>query len=85
MINIPISSTIIKAQQVRSGLQGAFTSPPIKEVVAAINLEKPDFVFAVHIETSSRIILPDAYIKKVSAAVRKNGGMFVWECPHSNW
>jgi aspartate aminotransferase-like enzyme len=80
MGKIPASSTVLKARPVTSGSQAAFTPAPIDEVVKAINAEKPDFVFAAHVETSSGIILPDNYMKSVAEAVHANGGMFVLDC-----
>ena len=80
MGKIPASSTVLKARPVTSGFQAAFAPAPIDEVVAAINAEKPDFVFTAHVETSSGIILPDDYMKAVAKAVHANGGMFVLDC-----
>ena len=37
-------------------------------------------VFAPHVETSTGIILPDDYLKAVSDAVHKHGGLFVLDC-----
>ena len=49
-------------------------------MVAAIQKEKPDLVFAPHVETSSGMILPDEYIQMVGHAVREAGGLFVLDC-----
>ncbi len=80
MGNIPASSTVLKARPVTSGSQSTFAPAPIDEVVAAINAEKPDLVFAAHVETAAGIILPDDYMKAVAEAVHANGGMFVLDC-----
>jgi aspartate aminotransferase-like enzyme len=69
MIGTSISSAVLKARQDRSGSQAAFTPAPLKDVVASINAEKPDFVFATHVETSANIILPDTYIKEVGVDI----------------
>src|SRR5699024_7942114 len=53
---------------------------PIAEVVAAIEREKPDVVFAPHVETASGMLLPDDYVKAVSEAVHAVGGLFVLDC-----
>jgi len=42
--------------------------------------EKPDVVFAPHVETSAGIILPDDYITAVATAVHSYGGLFVLDC-----
>ena len=47
---------------------------PIAEVVAEIKAQKPKVVFAPHVETSSGIILPPAYLEAVSKAVHDVGG-----------
>jgi aspartate aminotransferase-like enzyme len=75
--NLPMSSTVLKARRVGEGPTAPFAPPPIEDVVAAINAEKPDVVFAPHVETSAGIILPMAYIKAIADAVHANGGIFV--------
>ena len=42
--------------------------------------EKPAVVFAPHVETSTGILLPDDYIKRATAAVHAQGGLFVLDC-----
>ena len=74
------STTVLKARRTLDNHQAPFTPAPIEEVVATINEEKPDMVFAPHVETASGMILPDDYIKKVGDAVRANGGLFVLDC-----
>ncbi|MBI1890986.1 MAG: alanine--glyoxylate aminotransferase family protein [Burkholderiales bacterium] len=80
MGNIPSSSIVLKARQVAQGAQAPWAPPPIDEVVAAILAEKPDVVFAPHVETASGMILPDSYLKAVGEAVREVGGLFVLDC-----
>jgi aspartate aminotransferase-like enzyme len=80
MGDIPASSTVLKARPVEEGAQAAFAPAPIEEVVAAIKAEKPDMVFAPHVETSSGMILPDDYIRAVADAVHSVGGLFVLDC-----
>jgi aspartate aminotransferase-like enzyme len=78
--NIPASETVLKARLVENGNQAAFAPAPIEEVVAAIASEKPDVVFAPHVETASGIILPDGYLRAVADAVHEVGGLFVLDC-----
>lgn len=80
MGDIPASTTVLKARQTGDDPQAPFAPAPIDEVVATIKAEKPDLVFAPHVETASGIILPDDYIRAVADAVHAVGGMFVLDC-----
>jgi len=80
MGNIPSESIVLKARPVVQGRQAAYAPPPIEDVVAAIRENKPDLVFAPHVETASGIMLPDAYLRAVADAVHAVGGMFVLDC-----
>jgi aspartate aminotransferase-like enzyme len=78
--DIPSSSTALKARPVASGSEAAFAPAPIEEVIRTIETEKPDMVFAPHVETSSGMLLPDDYIKAVAKATHAVGGLFVLDC-----
>jgi aspartate aminotransferase-like enzyme len=80
MGGIPSESIVLKARPVEQGRQAAYAPPPIEEVVAAIRENKPDLVFAPHVETASGIMLPDAYLRAVADAVHAVDGMFVLDC-----
>ena len=80
MGDIPSSSTVLIARPVEAGSQAAFAPAPIEEVVQTIQSEKPDMVFAPHVETSSGILLPDDYVKAVADATHAAGGLFVLDC-----
>jgi aspartate aminotransferase-like enzyme len=80
MGHIPAKSTVLMARPVDDSPQPAFAPMPIDQVVAAIKAEKPDVVFAPHVETSAGLILPDDYIRAVTAAVHEVGGIFVLDC-----
>ncbi|MFP6560258.1 aminotransferase class V-fold PLP-dependent enzyme [Paraburkholderia sp. B3] len=80
MGGIPSGSIVLKARPVQPGRQAAYAPPPIEEVVAAIRENKPDLVFAPHVETASGMMLPDGYLRAVSDAVHEAGGMFVLDC-----
>jgi len=80
MGNIPADTTVLKARRLGSETQSPFTPAPVEEVVATIREEKPDVVFAPHVETSSGILLPDGYLQQVAAAAHENGGLFVLDC-----
>ena len=77
---IPASETVLKARKTGNGTQDPFVSTPIDDVVAAITDTRPDAVFAPHVETSSGMLLPDSYLREVSAAVHAHGGLFVLDC-----
>ncbi|EYC52716.1 class V aminotransferase [Hylemonella gracilis str. Niagara R] len=80
MGNIPASSTVLKARRIGTGPQAPWMPCPVDEVVATIKAEKPDVVFAPHVETAAGMILPDDYLKKVTDAVHEVGGLFVLDC-----
>ncbi len=80
MGSIPDASVVLKAKQQSSDSKSAWAPCPIEEVEAQIAAEKPAVVFAPHVETSAGMILPDDYLKRVSDAVHKVGGLFVLDC-----
>ena len=80
MGSIPSESTVLKARRSGPGKQHPFAPAPIAEVVAAIRAQRPDVVFAPHVETSAGMILPDAYLRAVADAVHEVGGLFVLDC-----
>ena len=57
-----------------------FSPPALEQVIAAIESEKPDLVFATHVETAAGMMLPDHYIQAVADAVHKQGGLMVLDC-----
>lgn len=71
---------VLKAGRVGQGSQAPFAPPPLEQVIDAIQRQRPAVVFAPHVETASGIILPDAYIRSVGAAVKEVGGLFVLDC-----
>ncbi len=80
MGHITNEATVLKARQVRPGTQEPWVPAPIAEVVAAIRAQKPAVVFAPHVETAAGLMLPDDYLRAVSAAVHEVGGLFVLDC-----
>ena len=80
MGGIPSATTVLKARPIDDGEHPSFMPAPVEEVVATIEAERPDMVFAPHVETSSGMILPDDYLRSVADAVHGVGGMFVLDC-----
>jgi aspartate aminotransferase-like enzyme len=78
--SIPASETVIKARRQSDSEQAPFEPAPIEEVIATIASEKPDLVFAPHVETSAGMILSDEYLQAVADAAHAIGGMFVLDC-----
>jgi len=78
--NIPAASTVLKASRVSDEPEAPFAPAPLETVVNTIRREKPELVFAPHVETASGMILPDDYLRAVTGAVRKNGGLTVLDC-----
>jgi len=78
---IPSSHTILKAQPIDSDAANKQYAPyPIEEVEQRIKDERPSVFFCPHVETSTGIILPDDYIRRVTKAMHDVGGLFVLDC-----
>ncbi len=73
-------STVMKARQAGNDVAAPFAPAPIEDVVAKILEEKPDVVFAPHVETSAGVILPDSYIKAMADAAHEVGALMVLDC-----
>lgn len=73
-------AVICKARPSGNGAQDAWAPCPADEVAATIRKEKPQVVFAPHVETASGIILPDDYLQTISAAAHEVGALMVLDC-----
>jgi aspartate aminotransferase-like enzyme len=80
MGHIPAESIVLKARRVGEGSQAPWIPCPIEEVEATIRSQRPDVVFAPHVETSAGMILPDGYLRRVADAVHAVGGLMVLDC-----
>jgi aspartate aminotransferase-like enzyme len=85
MGEITSSITVMKAKKLSSSKENYDSQSPmepasIDEVLKQIDIQKPNVVFAPHVETSAGMILPDEYIASVAQAVHKAGGLFVLDC-----
>ena len=74
---IPAHASVIRARPTTDEPAAPFAPAPIDEVVARIAKERPDVVFAPHVETSSGIILPDDYLRTLADATHEVGGILV--------
>ncbi|MBN8832427.1 MAG: alanine--glyoxylate aminotransferase family protein [Sphingomonadales bacterium] len=78
---IPAQEIVMKARRTGNGASDApFAPAPVEEVVAAIRAEKPEVLFAPHVETASGMILPDDYLRALADAMHEVGGLFVLDC-----
>ncbi len=80
MGRIPAQSTVLKARRVGTDKQAPWTPCQVEDVVATILRDRPDVVFAPHVETAAGMILPDDYLRAVSEAVHTVGGLMVLDC-----
>ncbi|MFW8594972.1 aminotransferase class V-fold PLP-dependent enzyme [Cribrihabitans neustonicus] len=74
------SSTVMKARQTGNESPAPFAPAPIEDVVAAIREQKPDIVFAPHVETAAGVILPDDYVRAMAKAAHEAGALMVLDC-----
>ena len=68
------------ARQTGNSAQSAFAPAPIAEVVYEIRKNRPDMVFAPHVETAAGMMLPDDYLKAMADAAHEVGALFVLDC-----
>ncbi|MEQ8659514.1 MAG: aminotransferase class V-fold PLP-dependent enzyme [Gammaproteobacteria bacterium] len=80
MGQIPATEIVMKARRTGDAVDAPFAPAPLEDVVATIRAEKPALVFAPHVETSAGMLLPDAYLRAIAAAVHEVGGLFVLDC-----
>jgi aspartate aminotransferase-like enzyme len=75
--SIAQQQTVLKATPITEDSQSPYQPAAIDKVVDTIKTQRPDIVFAPHVETSAGMLLPDSYLKKVSEAVRDVDSLFV--------
>ena len=69
--------TVLAARTVIEAPRAPWAPAPVDEVVAAIREQKPELVFAPHVETASGMVLPDDHVRAIAAATHEGGGLFV--------
>jgi len=80
---LPKEEIVLIASPVDESSQPQYAPYEIEDLLKTIQAERPDAVFAPHVETSTGMILPDQYIKRVAEAVHDVGGVFVLDCVSS--
>ena len=78
--DLTAETQVLKARRSGNAAQTPFAPAPIEEVTATIRAEKPDIVFAPHVETSAGVILPDDYIRAMADAAHEVGALVVLDC-----
>ncbi|EKE45301.1 serine-pyruvate aminotransferase [Oceaniovalibus guishaninsula JLT2003] len=78
--HIPQDETVLMARRTGNAADAPFAPPPLAEVTDRIRQDRPDIVFAPHVETSSGMILPDDYLTAVADAAHEVGALFVLDC-----
>jgi len=71
---------VCRARPVADERQAPWTPAPVEEVLEAIERERPEVVFAPHVETSAGMLLPDDHVRALAAATHDVGGLFVLDC-----
>lgn len=74
------NATVLKARETGNTSPSPFAPAPIEEVVATIRDQRPDVVFAPHVETAAGVILPDDYVTAMAAAAHEVGALMVLDC-----
>src|SRR5690606_5790429 len=78
--SIASAVTVCAARADSDDPQAGWSPAPIDEVVETIRTERPDVVFAPHVETAAGILLPDDYVRALADAVHEVGGVLVLDC-----
>ena len=74
------ATTVCRARPASDEPQAPWAPAPVAEVVEAIERDRPEVVFAAHVETAAGILLPDDYVRAVADATHAVGGLFVLDC-----
>ncbi|WP_147916796.1 aminotransferase class V-fold PLP-dependent enzyme [Ruania zhangjianzhongii] len=80
MGSISSETTVLSARPVEDRHQAPWQPAPVAEVVATIRAERPEVVFAPHVETAAGVVLPEDYLRAVAEATHDGGGLFVLDC-----
>ena len=72
--------TVCRARPATDEPQAPWAPAPVAEVVEAIERDRPEVVFAAHVETAAGILLPDDYVRAIAEATHAVGGLLVLDC-----
>jgi aspartate aminotransferase-like enzyme len=78
--SVAAETTVCSARPVSDERHAPWVPAPVEEVVEAIERDRPEVVFAAHVETAAGMVLPDDYVRAVAAATHEAGGLFVLDC-----
>lgn len=78
--NLPSNATVLKSTRDTNNQHAQFSPADINSAVEAIKTNKPQVVFAPHVETSAGLMLPDDYISQLAEATHSVGGLMVLDC-----
>jgi aspartate aminotransferase-like enzyme len=71
---------VCAARPVADEHRASWRPAPIEEVTARIAEQRPEVVFAPHVETAAGLLLPDDYVRALAEAVHAVGGLLVLDC-----
>ncbi|GAB3678442.1 hypothetical protein [Saccharopolyspora tripterygii] len=80
MGSIAQEHAVHRARPVEASHQAPWQPAPIEEVVSAIHEQRPEVVFAPHVETAAGMLLPDDYVRRLAEATHEVGGLLVLDC-----
>lgn len=78
--SVASATTVCRARPASDEPQAPWAPAPVAEVVEAIERDRPQVVFAAHVETAAGILLPDDYVRVIADATHAVGGLFVLDC-----
>ena len=78
--SVASATTVCRARPASDEPQAPWAPAPVAEVVEAIERDRPEVVFAAHVETAAGILLPDDYVRAIADATHAVGGLFVLDC-----
>ncbi|MDK8625617.1 aminotransferase class V-fold PLP-dependent enzyme [Corynebacterium appendicis] len=72
--------TVLNAEPTSDDERASYAPPAIDNAVERIRTERPNLVFAAHVETAAGLELPVDYISKLADAAHEAGGLMVLDC-----
>ncbi len=78
--SIPSAETVCMARPQKPERRSPWEPPSLDEVVDTIRSDRPEVVFAAHVETAAGMLLPDLYVRTIAEATHEVGGLFVLDC-----